>query len=436
MALSAEAEEFRSTSLVGSQLSSQMTSQMPFQTSSQASSSQASSRVLSEASYQPVSTSQTSSQVLALDGENGTGEAEAQPQMLVELDELGEYIEVSSGHLVGRLYLEKFELSKKRNVAKCVLVEDKWLSLGEFETKSGKKTKNWRKSVKHGGVPLNDFITETFPCKPPTTRLCTQASNQGVSPSQSSAPHPWPPELTTAFSKLEQRLTASIEDAIQKAMGPMHRLIKEEVSTLTLQLNELQKRVDKLEAQEMGEQSTDQQPVSHEDLDPKIGMLETQVKQLSTAFSVHNRKVEAEEREARKTSVIIAGLEEGDDENAVEAVKTLFTMRLDIQEPKFDTANRLGRKQSDKHRPIKVKFSSLQEKRLVMERKQSLKHTGIYINHDLTKLQQERSKKLREAKKVAMQRYQNQEVRIVKGKLCVDGQPLSTETFLTLGGNI
>ena len=79
---------------------------------------------------------------------------------------------------------------------------------------------------------------------------------------------------------------------------------------------------------------------------------------------------------------------------------------------------------------------SLQEKKLVMERKQSLKHTGIYINHDLTKLQQERSKKLREAKKVAIQRYQNQVVRIVKGKLCVDGQPLSSETFLTLCDNI
>ena len=168
-------------------------------------------------------------------------------------------------------------------------------------------------------------------------------------------------------------------------MGPMHRLIKDEVSMLTLQLNELQQRVDKLETQQTGEQSTDQQPVSHEDLDPKIGMLETQVKQLSTAFSVHNRKVEAEEREAKKTSVIIVGLEEDENENAVEAVKKLFATRLDIQEPTFDTANRLGRKQSDKHRPIMVKFSSLQEKRLVMERKQSLKHTGIYINHDLTK---------------------------------------------------
>ena len=41
-----------------------------------------------------------------------------------------------------------------------------------------------------------------------------------------------------------------------------------------------------------------------------------------------------------------------------------------------------------------------------MERMQSLKHTGIYINHDLTKLQ-ERSKKLQEAKKAAIQ---NQEV--------------------------
>ena len=159
----------------------------------------------------------------------------------------------------------------------------------------------------------------------------------------------------------------------------MHRLIKDEVSTLTLQLNELQQRVDKLEAQRTFEQSTDRQPVSHEDLDSKIGMLETQVKQLSTAFSVHNQKVEAEEREAKKTSVIIVGLEEGDNENAVEAVKKLFATRLDIQEPTFDTANCLGRKQSDKHRPIKVKFSSLQEKSLVMERKQSLKHTGTYI---------------------------------------------------------
>ena len=63
-----------------------------------------------------------------------------------------------------------------------------------------------------------------------------------------------------------------------------------------------------------------------------------------------------------------------------------------------------------------------------MERKQSLKHTGICINHDLTK-QEERSRKLQEAKKVAKQKYKVQEVRIVKGKLCVDGQPLPTETF-------
>ena len=436
MALSADAEEFRSVSLEGSQPSSHMTSQRLSQVSSSQGSSSA---VLPEASCQALpavyQVSQIPSQVWALSGESGEPE-EAQPQLQVELDELGEYIEVSSGQLAGRLYLEKFELSKKRNVAECVLVEDKWLTLGEFETKSGKKTKNWRKSVKHGGVPLNDLITETFPCKLPITRLNIQANSHGISPSQSSARHPWFPELTTSFNELEQRLKASIEDAIQKAMGSMHRQIKEEVSTLTLQVNELQRRVDKLEAQRMGDQSTEQQSVRHEDLDPKIGMLETQVKHLSSAFSAHNRKVEAEEWEARKNSVIIVGLEESENENAVEAVKRLFAMKLDLQEPKFDTANRIGRKQSDKCRPIKVKFSSLQEKKLVMERKQSLKHTRIYINHDLTKLQQERSKKLREAKKVAIQRYQNQVVRIVKGKLCVDGQPLSSETFLTLCDNI
>ena len=68
---------------------------MPFQVSS----SQAFSRVLPEASYQPpptiLSTSQSSSQVLALDSESGIAQAEAQPQMLVELDKLGEYIDAS-----------------------------------------------------------------------------------------------------------------------------------------------------------------------------------------------------------------------------------------------------------------------------------------------------------------------------------------------------
>ena len=43
-----------------------------------------------------IRTSQTPSQVRALDGESGEAEAEAQPQLQVELDELGEYIEVSS----------------------------------------------------------------------------------------------------------------------------------------------------------------------------------------------------------------------------------------------------------------------------------------------------------------------------------------------------
>ena len=51
----------------------------------------------------------------------------------------------------------------------------------------------------------------------------------------------------------------------------------------------------------------------------------------STTFSIHNRKVETEEREARKTSVIIVGLEEGDNENVIEPVKKLFRMRLDIR---------------------------------------------------------------------------------------------------------
>ena len=110
MALSADAEEFRSVFLEGSQPSSHMTSQMPFQVSSSQGSSSA---VLPEASYQAlpavyqVLTSQKPSQVWALSGEGGGEPEEAQPQLQVELDELGEYIEVSSGLLAGRLYFRE-----------------------------------------------------------------------------------------------------------------------------------------------------------------------------------------------------------------------------------------------------------------------------------------------------------------------------------------
>ena len=66
-----------------------------------------------------------------------------------------------------------------------------------------------------------------------------------------------------------------------------------------------------------------------------------------------------------------------------------------------------------------------------MERKQFLKLTGICINHDLTKLQEERSRKLQEAGCYTKPVTQDRKRKAVCGE-----QPLSTETFLTLGGNI
>ncbi len=193
-----------------------------------------------------------------------------EPQTQVEADEFGEYIEIECGLLGGRLYLEKFGSAKKRNVTKCVMVDDKWVSLSEFEAQSGKKSKNWRKSVKHQGISLNELVLETLTQRAnmphssgrqealgniphssgrqealgnmphasgrqetteASSRQIAAASsyasvlmNSTVYPSsQSSASSP--SRMMTAISQLEAKLTKSIQEVVEKALGPVQKLI-------------------------------------------------------------------------------------------------------------------------------------------------------------------------------------------------------------------
>ena len=60
----------------------------------------------------------------------------------------------------GRLYLEKFGKRKgTKSFEKCIVHKDKTVSPQEFELHAGKKTKAWRKSIKHQGKPLSKYIT-------------------------------------------------------------------------------------------------------------------------------------------------------------------------------------------------------------------------------------------------------------------------------------
>ena len=58
---------------------------------------------------------------------------------------LGVHIVITCGNVTGQLYVAKLSQSKKVQ-AKCILVNDSWLTPSEVEALAGKRGRKWRQS--------------------------------------------------------------------------------------------------------------------------------------------------------------------------------------------------------------------------------------------------------------------------------------------------
>ncbi len=286
------------------------------------------------------------------------------------------------------------------------------------------ETPSWRAKESHTSGCRKVYSSQ-FTAESSYGRMDTTVDLSSSSQTTASSPS----DLMNAISQLEGKLTKSIQEALGKALAPVQKLINDEVATLSRQVIELTQRIEKLESQLAvnGSSLTEESTKS-----PEISVLESQVKLLSNAVRDHSRKAEFEEREVKKSSVVISGLDEDASENTAEVINNFIASKLDISDAQLISANRIGKQQHNKGCLIKVQFESPQAKREIMERKNVLKGSGVFINHDLTKEQQQRNKKLRDARKLAIQRYAPQKVTISKGKICVDGRPLTAESFQSL----
>ena len=138
--------------------------------------------------------------------------------------------------------------------------------------------------------------------------------------------------------------------------------------------------------------------------DVEIKALKVQVQGLSEGYS--NIMNEVEERERRRSNLIIAGLWEKEDGSVeerkqwdVEKVEQLFGELCDFENSVVSSVFRIGKMNSSRPRLLKVICRDADAKRSLLRKAKDLRDSSIfrnvYLNPDMTPMQQEENKRLR-----------------------------------------
>ena len=128
------------------------------------------------------------------------------------------------------------------------------------------------------------------------------------------------------------------------------------------------------------------------------------------------------ERDKRRMNVVVMGIEEVDEEHDKIEVRKVMDALVEEVKVEVEILGRIGKK-GDKSRPIRIKLNDLVDKRRVMFRAKKLRNVvgmeRMYVVPDLTKVQQEEDRKLREE----VRRMKDEgvaSVKISKGSIVVE----------------
>jgi hypothetical protein len=133
------------------------------------------------------------------------------------------------------------------------------------------------------------------------------------------------------------------------------------------------------------------------------------------------KMIESMEREKRRNNLIIRGIKEtGEDEK--EQVDKILEMLVEEVHMKYEIVGRVGRieKTGNKDRPLRIRMEDVDHKRRLLARGKKLKEgqkwlKKVYLAPDLTKMQQEEDKKLRD-----MVKEYKTNVRIARGEVACE----------------
>ena len=201
-----------------------------------------------------------------------------------------------------------------------------------------------------------------------------------------------------------------IKILIENSKTEILQNIKNEVGRLSDMVEKLVKRVDELD-------------IKNNNLEQRCIQLEVNMKENASATPIFD---ELEERNRRKTNLVVTGIPEQTHGTAEERkqldrqkIESLLKELHDLHGNMITHVFRIGRKTNDKDRLMRIVCNNENTKELflskVRQRKLSDSWRGIYINPDRTKMQQQEEKALRT--ELLRRKGRGEEVYISRGKI-------------------
>ncbi|CAG9823951.1 unnamed protein product [Phaedon cochleariae] len=153
----------------------------------------------------------------------------------------------------------------------------------------------------------------------------------------------------------------------------------------------------------------------------RVRELEEKVLDLEGENEKLKKCVENGNRKTKENNLIIYGVEEREDSDSLDELINLMKDTLDVNLQEFEVGNiyRIGKKDTQKTRPIVLELVRYLKKQEILSKCNKLKGTGISVSHDLTR--QEREEKLILLKYYKEAKEKNYQTKLYRNKLVVNG---------------
>lgn len=204
------------------------------------------------------------------------------------------------------------------------------------------------------------------------------------------------PELTRQLSEINNKLS----NVISKDDGFLREMIKDIFQQMKDEfLKSVSHRIDILEGKLFEkEEENDKLKKEITGLNKEIESQKTENTKLSEQIEKNNETAEGKindlEQYGRRNNVRMNGVAEVGEETPERTTTAIIEVlnnnieNLALRREDIDIAHRLGKKKNGKHRQIIVKFQSRMKRDTILRNKKLFKGTDIFINEDLTKINQ------------------------------------------------
>ena len=267
---------------------------------------------------------------------------------VVLFDSDGCFIEISCGLVKGNLYVDTFRGKGSNGRTQCVKSDSRWFSLAQFQDFGGKaSTRNWKKSVLYNDVPLETYLSWLMSGNLSSPKVSSASPKVSVSskvssssPSVISRISSYTTSDSSVFLEMEQSLSARIQNAletvIQEALEAAFQKIRNYVDSqllvLTNRISDLEKRFKCSEVQ-LETNVPQSRGLTLVRSNPPLADVNSDAAGLTTLVHRHDRMIELQHRQSKRNNIIVAGIDEPEDENEnlLQTIDDILQQKLGIR---------------------------------------------------------------------------------------------------------